>query len=202
MTAADLHKALCAGAAALALTAGAAFGTDAAHPAAGPRSTVSDDRAPELWRNIRVGMTLAEVRKLVPESHAPGEPDSLISGAARAALETAGSLQGRPSQVRFYFTNHDELLGVVETMKDRALSFDDVSKLVQEISARQGLAQDCNLGRDALFDGCSWIGRSLTITMFAGVMPEKLRADHRLKPGFVTLNYMSTAYYRATYKRR
>lgn len=202
MTAADLHKALCAGAAALALAVGPAFGAETTQPAARSPPAAPDDPAPTLWRNVRLGMTLAKVRMLVPQSHAPVEPDRLLIARARAALETAGSIQGKPSQVRFYFTDRDELLAVIETMKDRALSFDDVSKLVQEISARQSPARDCDLKRDTMLNGCIWMGKSLTITMISIVMPENLRGNANYSPGQITLNYISTAYYRSMHTGR
>jgi len=195
---ADLHKAICAIAGAAILSASSAFG---AHPAQleAVRPAFADDPSPALWRNVRFGMTLAEVRMLVPQGHAPTAPDRLLSGEALAVLETAGTLEGRPSQVRFYFTDDDKLLMVVETMKDRALSFDIISRFVQDMSARLGPARDCSLKRDTLINGCIWLGRSLTVTMSALILPEKFRASPDYSSGSVTVNYMSTAYYRSTY---
>jgi hypothetical protein len=196
--AADLHKAICAVAWAAILSAGSAFGAPLRNVGAVRPPAFADDPSPVLWGNVRSGLTLAQVRKLVPLGHAPSEPDRLLSGEAPTLLETAGTLLGKPSRARFYFTDQGKLLAVVETVKDQALSFDDVLNFVKDVSAKQGHEHACNLSREVAIGGCEWIGKSLTVTMSSIVFPERMRVP-TFSAGELTLNYMSTAYYRSMY---
>ena len=101
-------------------------------------------------------MTFAEVRKLEPHAHAPAKQINLLNIEAHELLETVGSFQGKPSQVRFFFSDSGKLLVVGEFVEGENCSYGDVSSAVNALNVKYG--SNCNVNRRDFLGGCESIG--------------------------------------------
>lgn len=94
----------------------AACGAEAPQKAAEEPEEAADTR-PELWKGARRGMTLAEVRAVLPQAIDDPAPDRLANGARSLLTVPNHDLGGRAFDADLYFGAHGELVQVLAVWK-------------------------------------------------------------------------------------
>lgn len=137
-----------------------------------------------LWQNVRVGMTLDQVRAAQPGATRPAEPETFDEGTACELQITGYAVQGDTYRVCFFL--HENSLVQVMLTADRAsrAQFDSTAVLLR---GRYGA--EMNPGPDP----CHMIGDSATCTLDwllpSGVNVSLLYMDIGGSHGLMNINY-------------
>jgi hypothetical protein len=131
-------------------------------------------------------MTSEEVRRLAPNAHRPGHPESPLDRSLKELLVVDRLAFGRLEAVRFFF-RADRLISVSRRFRGDNVDRDLAAHLMRELNDSYGSPGRTKAYPDGSFIK-TWTGHEVTATML-------------FQSGFLEDNYFSSSYYTQNYHK-
>lgn len=126
----------------------------------------------ELWRGAKIGMSIAEVRRLFPAARPPEAPMVLTGGEVDRLELTSVDLESRAATARFFFKGGG-LVSVELSLPSlrpaaTAENMSAAREIGERFTARYGRSYDCGDRSFGEIDayGCKWLKSPLSIRLW------------------------------------